>query len=374
MTAFVRLAARLVLTLLMLGSFAIAGRNAWLLARSPYVTWMVERSSVEIEARLDAVLATHATPEQIDARLRALLAAEPREWARIEAVEELAEARAIVPTPEVAEALAAARAEDFAFTRLAVECAACTWDFEACTLTTLLSCRGPVELTPLGDLASVARELNHMARGEEVDDLDLALSTVGLGAVVIAPLVGGSSLSLKLGATLTRLAYRTGALSVGVIAEGRRVFARAIDWDLLARSSPGRLLDDLGRAVDPRAFAPVAEFLRHVDTVRASVGTRRALLMLRHLDDPKDARKLAAVTTAAGRKAPGALEMLGTKRFLRLALRLSDEAISLAIAGTSAFVTFVALLCALAKALGLRILRRLAREPGRGAGRASGSG
>lgn len=361
---YARRGAQVVLTFLLIGSMLIAGWNAWTLLSNPLVGLTVERTTDEIAARLDAALAREATPERMGERLDALLAAEPTDWSRIEAVVEMADARGVALPPETMAAVEAARSEDLAPTRMAMACAACIWDFDACTFANVFYCRVPVELTSAGDLASVARESVHYAKGEEVDEINLLLSTVGLGAVVIAPVVGGSSLSLKVGASLTKTAYRMGALGAGVLADGARAARRAIDWDMLARSRPGLWLDDLGKAVRPKAFRPIADFFRHVETMRGAMGARWTLFVLRKADSPGDVRKMSAVAKAGKAKTPGALEMLGSKRLLRLAVRFSDEALELAATVLSAAFAVLMLPFALGKSLALRGLRRLTREPG----------
>lgn len=358
-----RRAARIVLATMMAASLAVAGWNAWQLATNPVVDMLVERTTSEIEAGLDALLASGASAEQMAARLDALVTETPRDWARIDAVTGLAEARGVALPPETAAAVAAARAEDDAWASLATACAACLWDFDSCSFSNVFVCRVPVEMTVVGDLASVARESVNYARGEAVDAVDLLLSTVGIGAVVIAPLVGGTSLGLKVAASLTKTAYRMGALGAGVVAEAARAARRAIDWQLLARRRPGRLLDDLAKAVRPEALQPVADFLRHVDTTRDAIGARWTLFVLRKVDSPQDARRMAAVAKAGKAKTAGALEMLGLKRLLRIAVRWSDEVWQLATAAASALFSILMLALTLTKSVTLRGLRRLAQEP-----------
>lgn len=361
--ARLRWTARFVLGLLLLGAIATAGWNAWQLYSNPLVGITVERTTEEIEIQLDRLLASKATASAMAERLRGLLAANPREWARIDAILELAAARGMTLPADVTAEIEAAYAEDYAIAAIAVACAKCLWDLDDCSFATVFICRVPIELTSVGDAVSVTRELTHMARGEEVDEIDLVLSTVGLGAVVIAPLVGGSSLSIKVGASLTKTAYRMGSLTAPVLAAGTVAARRAIDWDLLMKSRPGRLLDDLRTAVRPAELRPITDFLRSVDSVRGAIGARWTLFVLRKVDSPADVRKVAAVAEAGKGKTAGALEMLGMKRLLRLSLRWSDEIYALVQATVAAAVAIALLPLSLGKTYAIRRLRRWARGP-----------
>ena len=359
----VRWTARFVLGLLIIGSLASAGWNGWQILHNPLVRVTAERGVEEIRARLDTALLRSATPEKMAAHLSDLLDDTPRDWARIDAVADLAEVQGTVLPPSVATELKAARNVDHSALGLAKGCAGCLWDVSACSLSAVLICRAPIDVTPLGDLASILLQVTHMARSEPVDEIDLLLSTIGFGAVVLAPVVGGSSLSLKLGAGTAKLAYRMGSLTPPLIAEGRRLAAQAIDWNRIRASRPGRFLDDLPRAVRKGAMEPVVAFVRHVDDMRQVLGPRWTLFVLRKVDSEQDARRMVAVARAAERKTPGALEMLGKNRLLRLAVRWSDEVYAIVHAVASALLAAAMLLLSILKGRLLASLRRAARAP-----------
>ena len=359
-----RRVAGFILGMLLLWSVATAGLNGWALLTNPLATVVVDRATDEIRARLDAALASMATPERMAGHLRDLLVA-PRDWSRIDAVLEMAEAREIELPADLVTAIEQAHAEDYALSEITTACGRCLWDFDTCSLANVFLCRVPFELSPVGDVTSITREGVHIARGEEVDKIDLVLSTIGLGSIVIAPLVGGSSLSLKMGASLTKTAYRMGSLTAGVVGAGTRAANRAIDWTLLKQSRPGRFLDDLRKAVRPAEMRPITEFVGSVDAMRASIGARWTLFVRRKVDDPNDIKKVAAISKAGGRETAGALEMLGMKRLLRLAVRWSDEVHAVIRGVASAILAVILFPLALGKGFALRRLRRWARDAGK---------
>jgi hypothetical protein len=357
----VRTAARVVLTCLLVLSLGLTGWRVYRLASDPLSSVVAERTGEAIEARLETLMAREATPEKIAARLSVLLAETPRDWARIDALTELAEEREVVLPEAVVAALAAANAADRSFLDRAADCAVCMWDATRCDLVLVFACRAPIEVTPIGDAASVIREGLHYQRGEDVDEIDLTLSVVGLGAVAIAPLVGGSSLTLKLGAGLTRTAWRAGALAPRIVADGRRLAGRAVDWTKLADTTPLRFTDDLAGAVRPRAIRPIAEFAGSVGRMTKAVGPQRALVLLREAKNPAEVRRIAAVAEIGGRRTPGVVVLAGAGKVSKLAVRWSDEAYWLVTSLVSMVLCVVGLVLGTIKALLLRLLRRAAR-------------
>lgn len=365
MRARARTLARITLACLLVLSLGLSGWRAYRFVSDPLASVFAESAADLIAARFETLLAREATPEKVAARLSDLLAATPRDWARIDALTDLAAERAIELPAEVAAALDAADAEDRSYLDLAADCALCMWDASRCDLVLVFACRAPVELTPVGDAASVVRQGLRYARGEDVEAIDLTLSAVGLGAVAIAPLVGGSSLTLKAGAGLTRTAYRMGALAPRIVADGRPLAARAVDWRKLADTTPLRFTSDLKRAMRPRAIRPIAAFADSVGRTVKAVGPRRTIFLLREAETPTDVRRLAAVAEVGRKKTPGAIVLVGAKKVSRLALRWSDEFLWLAGSVLGMALSIVLLVLTTTKALLLRALRRAARPPRR---------
>lgn len=84
-------------------------------------------------------------------------------------------------------------------------CGSCLVDASTCALTALLACRGPLELTPVGDAVSVLRAAADYLAGGEVDDIDLMLSLAGLTATSLVIVSGATSYSVKVGTGLAKL-------------------------------------------------------------------------------------------------------------------------------------------------------------------------
>lgn len=353
---------RTLLVLVTLASLAWTGW--WLrdLATSPAGSALVERAGAELTAAYERGLAREATPEAVVARLEARLAEEPRDWVVINALGDLADAQGIVLPPDLLARREALNAHDNGWMATGVDCAACAWDLRLCPMSAALACGVAVNLTVLGDLVALTREGGHYLAGQEVDQVDVGIAFVGLAATGLVVVTGGTSLAVKGGSALLRVAHRTGRLAPEILAVFRRAFALGVDWSRL----PGvRSADDLAALARPAMVRPavaVAQDLGHLNT---RLGTTQALHLMRAIDTPADAAHLARAAESLGPRTLGALEMLGKSRLVRLGLRLSDEvwavlAGALSLIGSGAAL-LAPVLARLGKGAGRLVLRGMIR-------------
>ncbi|MCC5955493.1 MAG: hypothetical protein JJU07_05275 [Natronohydrobacter sp.] len=344
-----RSVARLVLTGLMVAGLVWSGLSLWRFIQSPVGGVLVARSEAQLSAAYEHALARHATAEAIAARISARLQEMPRNWVALEGLMALAEGQEL-PEP-VASAYAQAHAEDHSWRAMGASCGACAVDLRHCSMGADLGCGIGVNLTVAGDVLSLGRESGAWMRGEDLDALDVTLSFIGIGATGLVVATGGTSLAVKAGAGVMKVAHRMGRLSPGL----RRIYTRAaregVDW---AAFGAARTTDDLARLARMEALRPALDVTEALGRVQARVGTRGALHLVGQVDTLDDARRLARASDALGPRSVGAFEVLGKSRFLRTGLRLSDT-LREAIAG---------LMAALAAGLGLiwnRMVRRLRR-------------
>jgi hypothetical protein len=361
LAAPLRLLARSLLLMLLTGSLILTLRTAVLITRDPLIRPMVDASLEEITAASDRMMAKEATPERIAARLAGLLAEDPRNWVAIQAVEGVAAERGLILAPDLAAKRAELWDDDSGYIAQAGDCVTCIWDAGTCTLTNALVCNAPVSLSPVGDVVGLGRAGVAWATGGDVDQIDLALSIVGLGATAAILASGGTSLTLKLGAGTIRLARKMRLLSprlTGLLAD---VATRGIDWQLVTRMD----FSDPARLIRADVTAPLASIASDLGRIGHALPATETLHLLRYVDDAADARRLANATEALGARTLGRIEVLGKSRFLRTTIRASNLAIQ-TLAG------FAGLLLGLATVLGcilqsgmIRLLRRRARPAAR---------
>jgi hypothetical protein len=350
-----RAAVRQALALLLLFSLAVAAWQAHRLATEWPASAFADRAASGIAATVEAALAEAATPAALATRLDALLDAEPRDWDTIAAVEDIAAERGMALPPALTDRRDALHAADHGWIVSGQRCVACLIDASACDIALLLACRVPMELTPIGDVAAIARQATNAMRGAEVDEIDLGLAAVGLAAVALTLPSGGGSATVKAGAATARTLWRSGRLAPALAAPLQRAAREGVDWAGLARV---RSADDVAALLRPQALRPALFLAQDAGRLQAALGARAGLRLALRADPPAELRGLANAAEALGPRTPGALEMLGKSRLLRATLRLSDEAAAMVAAG---FAALTALAMSAAQALTLRLMRRSLR-------------
>lgn len=359
-TGTLRRIARLILLLVLLASLAGTGLTVARIAANPMVAPLTAATRDQIIAATDAMLSQTATPQAVADRISARLDENPRNWLALDALLALAQERVIALPPDLTARFSALREEDHGYLATATSCVACAYDPALCSLSEVMLCQAPVALTPIGDITGITRAGVAYATGDEVDQIDLALSVVGLGATAAVLASGGSSGVVKAGAGLAKLARKMGRLSPGLVEMATDAIRTGVDW---ARLPSARSIDDLRGALHSEAFVPLTETLIDLDRVYVATDATTALHLLPLVDDAADARKLAAATEALGAKAVGRAEMLGKTRLFRATLRLSKTAWELLSGVVFVLVSAAMLISHMLQHSVLRALRRAARNP-----------
>ncbi|MFP4450693.1 MAG: hypothetical protein ACLFP0_07175 [Rhodosalinus sp.] len=350
-----RRALRAFLGALLIVSLAWSGGTAVQLFGSGPARLWVDREADRILAEVDRQLARVAGPERIGGRVSALLAEEPRNWLALDAVLAEAARLGVALPPDLATRVEAARAEDSGWMSGTGNCLRCAWDAEKCSFDLVMLCRAPVELSPLGDIKGLADEGGNYIRGEDVDEVILILSAVGLSATGLVAVTGGGSVTVKAGAGLAKLARGMGAMPAWM-ARGLTDAARqGVDW---AGISGVRSVDDLMALLRPHVLRPAVKTLDDAGRVVGSAGASGGLYLIGKTADAADLARLAQVSAAAGERTVGAMEILGKSRLLRTALRLSDEALQLVAGLAAAVAALVGVLLSGTTSLALRTARR----------------
>ncbi|MBL4873705.1 MAG: hypothetical protein JKY41_10010 [Rhodobacteraceae bacterium] len=357
----IRKIARSILITSMIGTFGITAFNFHALWRNPTATLLVERATEDVAARIEKQLSTHVTQESIETRIAELLDEQPRNWLVIKAVEEVAADQDIFIGTELQTKRDIADNDDNGVLAFTGKCAACAWNPARCDLSAVVICRVPVDLTPIGDVVGVVRESKHYVFGEEVDMFELGLSAVGLGAVVLVPLTGGTSATVKIGASMAKTAKRMGRISDPLLRLLRRTFTGAIDRDIIAKSSFGSYFADVRRAINPDAIKPALMVVDDLGSIRTSVGIPHTLHLMKNIDTPSDARAIARVADVTGDRTVGVFEVLGKSRVFRSTMRYSDEIIAGIVGVFGFFATLLGLFGSLLGSLSIRILRFFAK-------------
>lgn len=339
------------LWLLLCGSLALTWQSAREVMQNPALTPLIERSAAEIVALTDRLVAREATPERLDALIRDRLAEHPRNWVALQGLAEVAAERRH-PLPA---AYGQAWEEESGLVAAAQSCSQCMWDIAACGIETALLCKAPILLTPVDDLRGVLKAGVDYVAGQDVDQLDLGLSIIGLGATGALVATGGSSASIKAGTATIRLARGMGRLSPALTARLSAGLTEGIRWADVPRV---RAKEDVARLLRADVLRPVADTLTDLGRVAAELGPVQALHLLPLVDDATDARRLAQAAQALGPKTVSRAEVLGKSRLLRATVRVTDTAIGLIAGVVGAMMSAAMMLAGAAHSVVLRLLRR----------------
>jgi len=354
-----RALARLVLLLVLAGSLAGTVLMVARISSDPLIAPFKEAAADQIMAATDRMLVKAATPENLQARMSYRLDESPRNWLALDALASLAAERGVALPADLTDRLRIAREDDHSYYATVASCAACAYDPAVCSLTEVMICQAPIALSPIGDIAGIARAGVAYATGAKVDQIDLALSVVGLGATVAVVASGGSSVVVKAGAGLAKLARRMGRLSPRLIAMAADAVRGGVNWAAL----PGvRSVDDLTAAVRVDAFAPLTTTLTDLDRLRTATNTTTALHLLPLVDDANDARRFARAAEALGPNLVGRVEVLGKARLLRATVRVSETGWALVSGMVGTLISAAMMVAAMVQNWLLRLLMRAVRS------------
>lgn len=311
-----------------------AAALALLLSQNPFAAPYLERGTEALALELRAALAREVTPEWYMAEMDRALLAEDLDAMRMVAA--TGARHGMAPSPALLGRMQALEMRETGALAAARDCAVCAADITACPRVALMAmCGITVEMTPLGDLNALRRAGQAAIAGEEIDRIEVALAGVGLGATGLVLASGGTSATVKVGATALRLARRMGRLSDRFAGELRRLSDVGFRPDRLDDLALGRV--GLDEVADQAKLARVGELASDLGRVAANTSLTDAVLMLEHVDDAADARRLARVSDAAGPDTRAMLDILGKSRAFRALVRLSDLAI-----GAAALIFLVA--------------------------------
>lgn len=328
--------------LVILLSFSVMGMavTGARLVSDPTLRPLVERGQQEFAAALDREVARTATASAVAARIDALLNETPRNWIAIAAVESIATERGLILPPDLIAARNALWDQDSGLLVMTGDCLSCAWDISTCSLSNALICAAPITISPLGDVLGVSKAGVALADGGDVDELDLALSIVGLAATATFIFSGGGSGVVKAGAGLIKTARGMRLLSGGLETVLMTAARRGVRWDEVLRWNA---VTDPARLLRPEAIRPLTSIASDLGRLNARLDPATTLHLLRYVDNTADARRIANAAEVMGPRVVSRLEFLGKARFMRLGLRFSRLTVTV-MASVIGFLTSAGLL------------------------------
>jgi hypothetical protein len=335
------------LNVLLLGGFVISlAFTTWNIvqfSRSWSGSLLIDLSEAELSRALARLAVNGTSSGQIEKKLAEALDAVPRDWVVIDSLEEIASTRGDSLSPQLAQKLETARAEDHSLQQQALSCAKCAWDVALCDGLDILTCRLPIELTSVGDLQGVWQAGDAYIRGEEIDKVDATLSVVGLGAtaMTVASLGAGSpaTLPVKVGASTIKLVRNAGKLPLWMQRELLTAATKGINWKMLSQV---RSIGGLKMAISGPALQPAIDSAKHVGSTLSQAGPAQTVYILENTSNALELRKIASVSKTYKNQTVGYLKVVGKSKLVRATMRYSDEVYGMVV-GLIGVVTSLAL-------------------------------
>jgi hypothetical protein len=197
----------------------------------------------------------------------------------------------------------------------------------SCQLSKAMACGLTVTMTPIGDIAGIAKAGTDYWKGEAVDEIDAALSVIGLGATAMSVPSVGTSLIVKSGAGLLKFAHLSGNIPTPITRALRNAAREGIDWTGL-RAVRGA--DDLKSVIRMDALTPVRNAATSIGEIAKRSSVDQGLYLLRISENVPELRSISRVAEVWKDETAGFLKLVGKNRVVRTTLRLADEVYALA--------------------------------------------
>lgn len=174
------------------------------------------------------------------------------------------------------------------------------------------------DLFVFGDIRDALREGVHLANGEQVDELILGLSCVGLAVTAATYATMGAGAPARVGLSLTKAARKTGRLSARLGSAVTRSVRELVDWSALRRAfaaasitEPAVAVRAAREAIKVEKASTVVRVMGDVGRVQARAGTQAALEGLRLAETPREVSRLARLSEKYGGKTRAVLKLAG---------------------------------------------------------------
>lgn len=334
MRPWIRRNARRVLSLLLLLSvigWAVSARD---FLKIPLIGQTAGWASAVIRAELTR--ATHATvtPEWLETEMTEALAAEPRDWLRIDLIKELATDNGIALTPTTRDAHNRAYAEDNGWFSTAGNCFWCALNRANCKLDATLLCGMAIDVTSIGDGQTLVTAGIAYWSGREVNYFDVSLAGAGIASTVLL------QPQIKLGAGMVKTARAARSLSAPLEASLVTLARSSVHADRLPRRIRDLSPTAIKKIIDPAALKTLGGLTEDIGAISEKLPDNHTLHMLRQIDSPAEARSLRRATDAMGEKTPATLQALGKPRVIKALarpLKLAMEMLAATVALLAAF-------------------------------------
>ena len=165
------------------------------------------------------------------------------------------------------------------------------------------------DMTLYGDLRDIKSEGTKYRNGEDYDAFVLKISFIGVGLSATQLLSVGATTPLKIGASLMKVAKKSGKLT--------KPFTKIIATRLSKTIDPKILKTLDAKAIAKNMnLAPVEGLFKEINGIKKQTSTVDTLALLKYVDNTNDLRKIGKLSKTYKTNTKGVMKVLG-KRALR---------------------------------------------------------
>lgn len=174
------------------------------------------------------------------------------------------------------------------------------------------------DMTVVGDLRDVSKEGTRFMNGEKYDKIILGVAMVGVGLSASQLLSAGSTTPLKIGASVIKIAKKTGKISQSFLNVISSKLAKAIDMKLLKTidfssiSSIKKIKPTIAKSLK---LDKLSSLFSNINTVKKNTSIFDTVTLLKYVDKEKDLKKLVKVSSKYKQNTKGVLKVLGKGAF-----------------------------------------------------------
>jgi hypothetical protein len=175
-------------------------------------------------------------------------------------------------------------------------------------------------MTLYGDLRDIHTEGSRYLEGKGYDHFVLGISLVGVGLSASQVVSLGGTTGLKVGASLLKVAKKTGKLSKPFLKSLSSTLDQAVDMKALRSLKLDALLHpkiaakQISKSIDIHLLKPL---LKDISVIKQETSLVDTVDLLKYVDSPKELSKIAKISTKYKRQTKGVMKVTG-KRALRL--------------------------------------------------------
>jgi hypothetical protein len=170
------------------------------------------------------------------------------------------------------------------------------------------------DMTLYGDLRDIHTEGSRYLEGKGNDHFVLGISLVGVGLSASQVVSLGGTTGLKVGASLLKVAKKTGKLSKPFLKSLSSTLDQAVDMKALRSLKLDALLHP---KIAAKQISKIKPLLKDISVIKQETSLVDTVDLLKYVDTPKELSKLSKISTKYKKQTKGVMKVTG-KRALRL--------------------------------------------------------